>query len=61
MKRFAASKLELYMLKSELKRVKSGYGFLYEMNRLPETERLLSELHNVYALRRVRKSVFWKR
>src|SRR5699024_1901544 len=61
MKRFAASKLESYMLKSELTRVNSGYGFLYEMNRRTETERLLSELHKVYGLRRVSKSVFWKR
>lgn len=61
MRKFAGSKLELYLLKSEVKRVNSGLGFLYEEWRLPETQRLLSEWHNVYALRRVNKSVNWKR
>ena len=61
MKRFAGSRLELYLLKSERERVLNGYGFGYEIERLPETERILSEIHNIIALRKVSKSVSYRR
>lgn len=62
MKKFAGSRLELYLIKSEYKRVLKGsdYCFLYEAERFEDTRKLLSELHNAIALRRVRKAVYYR-
>lgn len=60
MKKFAGSKLELYLLKSEKKRVERGICCLYEESRYPQTVEILESLHNKYAIRRVKKSVFYK-
>lgn len=61
-KKFAGSKIELYLIKSEYKRVLKGkdYCFLYEIDRFNETKRILESLHNKYALRRVKKSVSYR-
>lgn len=61
MKKFAGSKLELQLLKNEVKRVYNGHGFLYEEHRIEETEKLLNSLHQKIALRRVKKAVYYKR
>lgn len=60
MKKFAGSKLELYLLKNEVWRVYNGYGFLYEEWRIDETEKLLNSLHQKIALRRVKKAVYYR-
>ena len=60
MKKFAASKLELKLLKNEAWRVYNGYGFLYEQNRIDETEKILNSIHDKIALRRVKKAVYYK-
>lgn len=61
-KKFAGSKLELRLIKSEYNRVLKGndYCFLYEIERFNETKQLLETLHNKYALRRVKKSVSYR-
>lgn len=62
MKKFAGSRIELYLIKSEYKRVLKGseFCFEYEAARLPDTIRLLNELHNTIALKRVKKSVKYR-
>lgn len=60
MKKFAASKLELKLLKNEAWRVCNGYGFLYEEHRIEETEKILNSIHDRIALRRVKKAVYYK-
>lgn len=58
--KFAGSKLELQLLKNEVWRVYNGYGFLYEVWRIDETEKLLNSLHSRIALRRVKKAVYYR-
>lgn len=60
MRKFAASRLELRLLKNEAQRVYNGYGFLYEQQRIKETEKILNSIHNKIALRRVKKAVYYK-
>lgn len=60
MRKFAASKLELKLLKNEARRVHNGYGFLYEEHRIEETEKILNSIHDRIALRRVKKAVYYK-
>lgn len=63
MKKFASSKLELYLLKSEIKRVENGIGFLYEESRYNESLKLLNSIHSRIALKRVKfnKNIYYKR
>ena len=58
--KYAGSRLELYLLKREVQRVHDDNCFLYEQNRIKETEKLLNSLHQKIALRRVRKMVYYK-
>lgn len=62
-KEFAGSRIELYLIKSEARRVQKGreYCFMYEVERLPETLAMLARLHNRIAIRHVRKKVSYKR
>lgn len=59
MKKFAASSLELQLLKNEIWRVHNGHGFLYEEWRIEETEKILKSIHQKIALRRVKKAVYY--
>lgn len=63
MKKFASSKLELYLLKSEIKRVKSGNCFMYEESRYNDTLKLLNSIHPKIALKRVKfnKNIYYKK
>ena len=63
MKKFASSKLELQLLKSEIERVENGNGFIYEELRYNEILKLLDSIHPKIALRRVRfnKNIYYKR
>jgi len=63
MRKFASSKLELYLLKSEIQRVESGNGFIYEESRYNETLKLLNSIHPKIALKRLKfnKDIYYKR
>lgn len=63
MKKFLSSKLELYLLKSEIERVKNGNGFIYEELRYNESLKLLNSIHPKIALKRVKfnKNIYYKR
>ena len=60
MRKFAASRLELWLIKNEAQRVHNGHGFLYEEHRIEETEKILNSIHDKIALRRVKKAVYYK-
>ncbi|MCU7556550.1 hypothetical protein [Macrococcus capreoli] len=62
MKKFAGSRIELQLIKSEYNRVLKGmdYCFLYEVSRFEDTKQLINSLHNRIALRRVNKVVEYK-
>lgn len=63
MRKFASSKLELYLLKSEIKRVENGNGFIYEETRYNDTLKLLNSIHPKIALKRVKfnKNIYYKK